>query len=295
MNKPYEVIIIGGSYAGLSAAMALGRSLRRTLVIDGGDPCNKRAPASHNFITQDGRSPAAITADARTQVLAYDTVSWLDDRVTQLSGRDNAFTLTTAAGASFSARKVLFATGLHDELPRIPGLAECWGISAIHCPYCHGYEVRGQPTAILMNTEHTLGMVQLIRNWTDDLILFTNGPADFDVANVEASGVEVVEAKVTALQQEAGELKAILVKDGRKFPRTAMYLHPRLSQKCPLPGAAGCTLNEHGFVVVDEYDMTSVPGLYAAGDCTTMMRSVAFSVGSGNRSGAMINHALIID
>lgn len=289
----FDVIIIGGSHAGLSAAMSLGRSLRQTLVIDGGDPCNKRAPVSHNFITQDGKAPGAIAALAAAQVLAYDTVRLLPDRVTELAGQDGSFAVTTASGDTFESRKVLFATGLHDELPEVPGLGECWAITAVHCPYCHGYEFRGQPTGILMNTEHLPFMSRLIANLTDELTVFTNGPAHFDVAEV-ADGVRVSQQPLDHLRHTDGQLEAAVLSDGTSVPLTALYVHPKLSQKCPLPEAAGCALNENGFLVVDDHGLTTVPGIYAAGDCTTMMRSVAYATGSGNVAGAMINHGLLL-
>ena len=148
MRTSFDVLIIGGSYAGLSAAMVLGRSLRYTLLIDGGDPCNKRTPHAHNIITHDGEPPLEIAAKAREQVLAYEHAGRVEDQATELTGEDGAFTVGTATGASYTARKLVFATGLHDGLPDIPGVQECWGKTAIHCPYCHGYEHRGEPTVV---------------------------------------------------------------------------------------------------------------------------------------------------
>ena len=295
MTHSYDVIIIGGSYAGLSAAMALGRSLRRTLIIDGGEPCNRFAPASHNFITHDGEAPGTIADAARRQVLAYDTVALVRDHAVGLSGKDGNFSLTTAAGESYTAKKLLFATGLHDELPDLPGMRECWGKSVVHCPYCHGYEIREQPTGIMMNAEHTVNMVQLIRNWTSDLTLFTDGPATFDLADLEGCDVRVVQEAVRELVHDGGQLQSVLLADGRREPVSALYLHPKLRQKCPLPVEAGCELTEQGMLRVDDFDMTSVTGIYAAGDCTTMMRTVSFATGAGTRAGAMVNHALVME
>ena len=295
MTDPYEVIIIGGSYAGLSAAMALGRSLRRTLIIDGGKPCNRFAPHAHNFITHDGEAPGAIAAAAREQVMAYADVSLLNDRATELHGTDGDFTIVTAGGERHRARKLLFATGLHDELPDITGVQECWGRSVVHCPYCHGYEMREQPTGILMNSAHTVNMVQLIRNWTDDLTLFTDGPATFDPDDLAACGVRIVQEKIRRLQHTDGELAAVELEDGTSVSLTGLYLHPKLSQHCPLPEQAGCALTEHGTLEVDQFDMTTVTGIYAAGDCTTLMRTVSFATGAGTRAGAMVNHALVME
>ncbi len=294
MRTHFDVLIIGGSYAGLSAAMVLGRSLRHTLIIDGGDPCNKRTPHAHNFITQDGDPPLEIAARAREQVLAYAHVSRIEDQATELRGADGAFTVSTAAGTSYTARKVVFATGLHDGLPDIPGVLECWGKTVIHCPYCHGYEYRSEPTGLLLNNDHVPFMTRLIGNLTDELTLFTNGPATFDVAEIEARGVGVLQEPIRELEHDGGDLRAVCLADGTAVPLTALYLHPHLSQKCPLPEAIGCTLNEDGFLQVDDYGLTTVPGIYAAGDCTTMLRSVAYATGSGNKVGAMVNAGLLL-
>ena len=148
-----DVIIIGGSYSGLSAAMSLGRSLRNVLLIDGGQPCNAQTPYSHNFITQDGVPPAVIAGKARRQVLDYGTVEFISDFA--VSGRKfpAGFSVTTRTGRTYEAKKLILATGIKDNLPDIKGFSECWGISVIHCPYCHGYEFRGKKTAILADGE----------------------------------------------------------------------------------------------------------------------------------------------
>src|SRR5690606_26609566 len=140
-NKHFDVIIIGGSYAGLSAAMALGRALRNVLIIDGGSPCNRQTPHSHNFITQDGEKPHIIAEKARTQVLQYPTIKFITGIAHSGFKTEFGFTITTKANETFEAKKLIFATGLKDNMPDIKGFSECWGISVIHCPYCHGYEV----------------------------------------------------------------------------------------------------------------------------------------------------------
>lgn len=138
----YEVIIIGGSYAGLSAAMALGRALRNVLIIDSGLPCNRQTPYSHNFITQDGEKPNIIAEKAKAQVLKYNTIKFLNDFVVSGKKNENGFVITTKTGEEYISKKLIFATGIKDIMPDIKGFAECWGTSVIHCPYCHGYEVK---------------------------------------------------------------------------------------------------------------------------------------------------------
>ena len=163
-NAVVDVAIIGGSYAGLSAALALGRARRQVVVLDSGRPCNRQTPQSHNFLTQDGSTPAALAATARAQVLAYPTVQIRDEAAVAATGENNDFTIITASGAVVRARKLLFASGIRDIMPDLPGFAESWGISAIHCPYCHGYEYRDQPTGILANGDVAAEMGPLIRN-----------------------------------------------------------------------------------------------------------------------------------
>ena len=156
-NERFDVIIVGGSYSGLSAAMALGRALRKVLIIDGGKPANRFTPHSHNFITHDGRSPGEIAALARQQVNKYPTVKQVNGFVTSAERAANEFMVVLDSGASYSATKLVFATGIIDVLPNIPGLADCWGKSVLHCPYCHGYEVRNVKTGIIGNGDYAFG------------------------------------------------------------------------------------------------------------------------------------------
>lgn len=293
MPPLYDTIIIGGSYAGLSAALALGRSLRCVLVIDGGEPCNRFAAHSQNFITQDGRPPHQIVADAKAQIKRYDTVYFTTDTAVEMRGKNDAFVITTASGTDYKGRKLLFATGLHDTLPDLPGVRACWGNTIIHCPYCHGYEVKQRPTAIFSNNEHAPFMVRLIGNWTDELTLLTDGPATFDTAAIIAAGISVDERPLEAVAHDQGRLKQVQFKTGKPLSVAAMYLQPAVAQKCLLPEAHGAATDEQGFLVVNNAYETTLEGIYAAGDCTSSFRSVANAVAQGNLAGAMINHALL--
>jgi len=294
----FDTVIMGGSYAGLSAAMALGRAIRQVLVLDSGQPCNRQTPHSHNFLTQDGQTPAALAELARTQVLAYPTVQLWQDTAVQATGTNNNFTVTTAAGLTVRARKLLFATGIRDLLLPLPGLAECWGISVIHCPYCHGYEYRGQPTGILANGDMAFEFGRLIRNWTDQLTLFTNGPATLQPAHrekLDALGVAVQETPVQRIMHEQGYLTQVELANGTTLPLTALYARVPFEQHCLLPRDLGCAYTEGGYLQVDDFQKTSVPGIYAAGDATTMMRAVSAAVAGGGKAGAMLNHELIAE
>ncbi len=162
----FDVIIIGGSYAGLSAAMTLGRSLRHVLIIDSGLPCNRQTPHSHNFLTRDGETPKAITAIAKEQVLQYPTVQFIEETAITAQELETGFRIVTQSGKAFTALKLIIASGIKDIHPDIEGFTECWGISVIHCPYCHGYEFHHQPTAIMANGERAVHLSILVHNLT---------------------------------------------------------------------------------------------------------------------------------
>lgn len=293
-----DVIIIGGSFAGLSAAMTLGRAMRNVLIIDSGKPCNAQTPHSHNFITQDGETPAEITKIAKEQVLKYPTVSFLNDKV--LSGKkiDGHFELQTESGQVLIAKKLLFATGIKDRMPDMEGFAACWGISVIHCPYCHGYEVSRQKTALLANGHDALHFAQVLSNWTKELVLFTNGPITLDEeqqGQLTKHGIKWIETPVSHLLHTGGQLNALVLSDGQEHAFKVMYARIPFDQHTDVPADLGCTLNEQGYLQVDEMQHTSVPGIYAAGDNTSSVRAIAIAVAAGMRSGAAINYDLIAD
>ncbi|TVT39257.1 NAD(P)/FAD-dependent oxidoreductase [Hymenobacter setariae] len=297
-SKLADVLIIGGSYAGLSAALALGRALRRVVVLDSGKPCNQQTPHSHNFLTRDGSTPAALAAVAHEQVLAYPTVQLRQELAIAATGENGQFTVETDSGAVIQARKLLFATGIRDLMPDLPGFAECWGISAIHCPYCHGYEYREQPTGILANGEVAAEMGPLIRNWTDKLTIFTNGPATLSPAQRQqlgARGIAIEETPLRQLVHQEGYLTHLDLADGRTVPLAALYARLPFEQHCALPQALGCTHSETGHLKVDNMQKTSVPGIYAAGDATSPMRAVGAAVAAGMMAGAALNRELIFE
>ncbi|UOQ55687.1 NAD(P)/FAD-dependent oxidoreductase [Hymenobacter cellulosivorans] len=291
-----EVLIIGGSYAGLAAAMALGRARRRVIVLDSGRPCNQQTPHSHNFLTQDGETPEAIRSKARIQVLAYPTVTLLAGEAVAAARQGAGFVVSTAAGETIEAGKLIFATGVRDLLPATPGFAEAWGISVLHCPYCHGYEVRDEPLGVLGNGDMGFEFARLIHHWSPKLTLFTNGPATLtseQTQRLHHHGIRIVEAEIQRLDHAAGYLRSVELATGAPVPLTALFARMPFELHCPLPLELGCTLTEMGHLQVDEMQRTSVPGIYAAGDATTPMRAVATAVAAGNKAGAMLNHELI--
>lgn len=295
--QTYDVIIAGGSYAGLSAAMALGRALRQVLILDTGKPCNRQTPHSHNFLTQDGATPAAIAATAKAQVLQYPGIHFKEGEVASATPTTEGFTLTTAAGEQFTAKKLLFATGVKDEMPAIKGFTECWGISVIHCPYCHGYEVKETPTGILANGDDAFEYVKMIRNWTSQLTIFTNGPSTLTAEQLEKlqqHHIGVNEKELAEIIHAGGQIHELLFKDGSNFALNALYHKPAFRQHCTVPEALGCERTPAGHIVVNEFQATTVPGVFAAGDATNPFRGVSMSVAAGTLAGAMISRELII-
>jgi thioredoxin reductase len=294
--QSYDIIITGGSYAGLAAAMALGRSLKQVLVLDSGAPCNQQTPHSHNFITQDGETPANIAGKAKAQVAQYPTVHFKDGLAVGAEKTAGGFILTTAAGETFEAKQLLFATGVKDEMPAIKGFAACWGISVLHCPYCHGYEVKQAPTGILANGDMAFEYARLISNWTSDLTIFTNGPAELSDAQLEKLAqhrITIADKVIAEIVHEQGQIQHLLFTDGSIHPVQALYHRPAFKQHCAIPETLGCALTDMGYIAVDAFQATNVPGVYAAGDATTPMRSVAAAVAAGNMAGASMNKDLI--
>lgn len=299
-QSPFDVIIIGGSYAGLSAAMGLGRSRRKTLIIDSGRPCNRQTPHAHNFITHDGETPAEIARKAREQVQAYPTVQFTKDTAVQAVRENNYFRITTESGASFTAKKLLLATGVRDIPMNIKGFSSCWGISVLHCPYCHGYEVRDEVLGVIANGDIGFEYTGMIRNWSRKLTLFTNGPATFSPEQLEklkALQVPVIETELAAIEHKDGYLDHLVFKDGSKHPLKAVFAKGGIEQHSDLATQLGCTLHAEGMgkglVQVDEFGMTSQPGVFAAGDNSQPMRSVALAVAAGNKAGPFINRELL--
>lgn len=297
MNKTkYDVIIIGGSYAGLSAGMTLGRALRKVLIIDSGKPCNRQTPHSHNFLTQDGKTPKEISITAREQVAKYNTIQFYEGLVVDAAQTQNGFIVTTNDNESFTAKKLIFATGVKDNMPAIEGFSACWGISIIHCPYCHGYEVRNEKTGILANGEMAYEFSKLINNWTKQLTLYTNGASTLteeQTVSLTKHNINVVEKTIASYKHKEGRLEHIVFADGTTESIKAIYARVAFEQHCPIPQKLGCELTETGHIKVDSIQKTSISGVFACGDNTTPMRTVSTAVSMGTMTGAMTNHELI--
>ncbi len=299
MNKndnQFDVIIIGGSYAGLSAAMSLGRALRKVLIIDSGKPCNEQTPHAHNLITHDGENPNEIRQKAKKQTLKYNTIKYVQDLAIKAEKTTQGFNITTQSNQSFNTRKLIFASGLNDLMPDIKGYRECWGISILHCPYCHGYEVKSEKTGIIGNGDFAFEFIKMISHWTKELTLFTNGKSTLteeQTTMIQKHGIPIVETEIKHIDHQAGKIQQLVFKDQSTHPLVAVYGRPAFKQHCDLPEQLGCALTEHGLLKTDAFQRTTIKDVYACGDNSNMARALSLSISSGSMTGAFVNKEMI--
>ena len=296
-NKKYDVIIIGGSYAGLSAAMSLGRLLRKVLIIDNNLPCNRQTPHSHNFLTQDGEEPYEIAKLAKQQVAIYKTIEFYNGLAVDGKKIDEGFEITTNKNETFYKKKLIFASGIKDIFPNIKGFSDCWGISVIHCPYCHGYEFKHQTTGIVANGEKAIHLASIIRNLTDKLSIITSGKANFtdeQFEKLKENNIEIIEKSIVEIEHENGLIKQLIFEDGEIKKYEAVYAPVEFKQNTNIPKILGCEFDENGYIKVNQ-TQTNIKGIFACGDNSTRMRSVANAVGMGNLAGSMVNNELILE
>jgi len=266
-----EVVIIGAGPAGLAAALTLGRSRRPTLVLDAGQGRNALAEAVHGFLSRDGTAPEELRHAARRDLAAYPDVELRDSAVLAATAEPDGFRVTLSDATELTARRLLLATGVVDELPAIEGLAPLWGRSALHCFYCHGWEVRDQPLAILALRRVDLAFAVQLKRWSADVILCRDGGPDLEFGEDERAllaqfGVGLREEPIVRLDGHDGILERMVFRSGESLRRRALFLHPPARQRSPLPTQLGCELLDDGAVAINELGQTSVAGVYAAGD-----------------------------
>ena len=296
----YDVIVIGGGPAGLSGAVALGRALRSVLVIDAGEPRNAPADGIHNYLTRDAITPADFRTAGHTEVRRYGG-EIIDGRVTG-AGRDgDLLTVTLADERTFTARRLLVTTGLTDELPDIPGLRDHWGHSVIHCPYCHGYEARGQAIGIIGSSPMSLHQALMWRQWSDNITLFLHTAPEPDTEQTQqlaARGIKVVTEKVAEVLTEGEKLTGVRLTDGTVVARDTLVVAPRfLANAEPLP-SLGLTATENDFgsaVAAEPSGRTAVPGVWVAGNVTDQMAHVISAASAGLMVAAQLNADLITE
>jgi thioredoxin reductase len=306
-TQAFDVIVVGGSFAGLSAAMQLARARRRVCVVDAGQPRNRFAAASHGFFGQDGAPPLAMIEQARRKLAAYPTVSFVQGTVVSASAPEGSgphFAVTLHSGTPLAARKLVLAFGVQDGLPDIAGLRERWGASVLHCPYCHGYEFAGQRLGVLYHSPQSGMHAQLIADW-GPTTLFLNGDTTLEPAErarLQALGIAIEPARIAALEGPGQALQGVRMApaDGggepRVVPLDALYVAATTRPASPLAEQLGCAFHEGPMgpaVRTDANKMTTVPGVYAAGDLTLARHNATLASAEGVLAGVGAHQALV--
>lgn len=292
-----DVVVVGGGAAGLSAAVLLGRSRRRVVVVDAGEPRNAPAGHMHGFLSRDGMQPAELLKIGRDEVVHYggEIRAGRVDGLERIDERGFAVRLTD--GGELTARALLVATGLRDELPAIPGLREQWARTVLHCPYCHGFEVRDAPLAVVGgdNRAFTLHQAQLIRQWSDDVVFFPHRIVldDDERERLTARGVRIVDGDVARIVADGSGVSSVELADGSVVPRTAVFVGPSFRPCDELLTALGCEVGDNGWVRVDSSGRTSVSGVWAAGNVVDSPAQVINAAGAGAQAAVALNHHLL--
>ncbi|MEU9336205.1 NAD(P)/FAD-dependent oxidoreductase [Streptomyces sp. NPDC048290] len=327
LARPYEVIVVGGGAAGLSAALVLGRARRRTLVVDAGEPRNAPSPHMQGYLTRDGMPPAEFLALGRAEVAHYDDVDQLKDRAVDITRNDGpttgtrnhgattgtatatatGFTVTLESGRTASARRLIITTGLKDQLPPLPGLAARFGKDVLHCPYCHGWEVRDRAFGVLATSALSVHQALMVTQWSPDVTFFLHTVdetelSDQDLRRLAAAGVKVVPGEVaevlTADDGPTGvRLTGVRLADGTVHDREVLFTAPRPVPRTGLLERLGARLTETPFGAYAEVDptgLTSVPGVYAAGNAMGFGEQVPHAVSGGYRAAAALNGELLM-
>jgi len=289
--RDYEVVVVGGGAAGLNAALVLARARRTLAVVDAGGPRNAPAAHMHGFLSRDGMPPHDLVAAGRAEVAGYGG-TLIDDTVVDVAP---GFHVRLAGGSSLGARRILVATGLRDELPDVPGVRERWGRDLLHCPYCHGWEVRDQPLGVLGGSPDAVQHALLIRQWSPDVVLFPHtdavGPEQREL--LTARGIGVVEGPVARLVVGNDQLQGVELAEGSVIPRAAVFVRPRFVPNADLLAGLGCAVDAHGWVVHDPVGRTSVAGVWVAGNAADPRAQVISAAGQGSAAAIALNADLV--
>lgn len=291
-----DVAVVGGSFAGLSAAIMLARARRRVVIIDDGLMRNLYAHASHGFLGMDGAAPQAIRKKGLAEVLAYPTARHLEGQVERITGEAGAFVLE--GPEEVRAARVILAYGQRDRLPEIPGLAECWGKTVVQCPYCHGYELADRTTGLLAWEAIPMHHAVHLADWTDDLILLENGVAVTaeQAGELDRPGLRRQPGEVVRIHHADGLIESAELRDGDRVQMRALYLVTWQEPASPLGAELGCEAIETPmgrYLKVDDHQRTTVPGVFAAGDLVRPYPSATQAASTGNRAGAACHQDLL--
>lgn len=293
----YDVLIVGGGPAGLSAALMLGRSRRSVLICDTGKPRNAASHAMHGYLTRDGVPPREFLAIARKELQPYLTVTLRDVEVRGAACRpDGRFDVTLEGGERVTSRKLLLATGVADNVPDIPGFVEMYGRSVFHCPYCDGWEVSDKPLAVYGRGAKGVGLSLTLTAWSRDLVLCTNGPSEIDPddrSRLVRNGIGVREERIERLEGDEGVLSHIVFRDGERLARRALFFTTGQTQQSTLALTLGCELNDKGTVRTGKYESTHLPGLFVCGDASRAVQWVIVAASEGAEAAFAINSDLL--
>jgi thioredoxin reductase len=293
-----DVIIIGGSFAGLAGALQLGRARRKVTVLDTGLPRNRFAHHSHGLLGHDHKPPQEILTTARAQLGRYPTINLVTARAEDISGAIDNFAVRTADGQIFAARRLLLAYGVADQMPDIPGFAESWGTSIVPCPYCDGFEVAGQHWGLVWSGPHSQHAVALFHDWTDQLTVFSDGHelSPEIRADMASRKTLVVDGRITAISHTGGHIDTVQLDTGQSVAVDVLFAHPRNRPSASLHDALGLatTPTPTGIALtVDDRRETSVPGIYAAGDLANPMASVTLASSHGAMAAIFAQQSMI--
>lgn len=288
MEKKFDVIIVGGSYAGLSAALCMSRMRRQVLLIDSGNPSNKSAYSARNFLTHDGDDPENIRSLGRSELKKYPNCLQVTATAAELQGQNETFWLKTLEMGSFFGKKILFCTGVSDIMPGIAGFADCWGKSIFHCPYCHAYELPDLPIAVIASGDHARHLTSTLRPLFSHITLLTNGE---EMQQHPVFVDRVIHNKIAGIQHQEGKMLSISFsgRDSLYFPHA--FAKVLLKQQCDIPEKSGCTFRGH-LIEIDTCQRTSIEGVFSAGDNCHLPRSISLAVAAGTRAAFQLNHEL---
>jgi thioredoxin reductase len=303
MDITWDCIIVGGGAAGLSAGLVLGRARRRTLLVDAGAQSNLAAHGIGGLLGHDGRNPAELYDMGRRELSVYPSVEVRAGEVVSGQRSDGGFVLELADGRRERTRRVLLATGMDYRPPALPGLDRLWGGSAFHCPFCHGWEMRDQPLAVLAHGQRAVHSALLLRGWSDDIVVLTDGPDDMeddDRTRLAAAGIAVDQRSVAELASDNGQLTAVVFTDGTRLARAGVLVATTLHQRSSLADQLGAEAAEptpvaENPIAVDGFYRTTVAGVFAAGDLSVQMPQVATAIASGSHAAAAVVQSLMAD
>lgn len=307
MDNSYDVIIIGGSAAGLAATLAIARTIKTVLCIDSKAPCNRFSNRMHNFIGHDGDSPLEFKSQAKENIMKYKTVDLVEGEVIEVAKSENSFQIAATISDTekrYTGKKIIFASGVNDLVNdvNIKNIENFWGKSALHCPYCHGYEVANMKTGLIFDNSRLMDMAAMIYNWTKNITVLTNGTkissicSESQLNELKNKDIEIIDKVITEFIGESGRLESVVFSDGTSISLSCVYIHPPFKLNCEdILNKLQVHIDTTKLIKVNPFQETNINGVYACGDCTTLFRTVSNAVSQGNITGAFASKNLFQD